>query len=192
MYRVFRFDVEKTIQAVAFLLRREPHRCMNYMRLLKILYIAEREILAESGKPLTGSPVVAVPRGLLLEDVHELIRSQHIDTPRWSVYFRVENYRLAMVADPGVGKLSRFVTAKLEEVARRHENDDEWTLAQITRKFPEWVASNPGDSSKRIRLEAILKAMGQQDRLQSIVEGVRDDKLAREFFRGKASASERA
>ncbi|HQU41243.1 MAG TPA: DUF4065 domain-containing protein, partial [Pirellulales bacterium] len=84
MTRAFRFNPVKTIQAVAFLLRREPARRMNYMRLLKILYLAERAILAESGKPLTGSPVLATPRGPLFADVLGLIRGQHIATPEWA------------------------------------------------------------------------------------------------------------
>ena len=49
---------------------------MNYMRLLKVLYLAEREILADSGKPLTGSRVVAMPRGPVLEDLFQLIKGQ--------------------------------------------------------------------------------------------------------------------
>lgn len=43
MTRPFKFNSEKAIQAVAFLLRRERGHRMNYMRLLKVLYFAERK-----------------------------------------------------------------------------------------------------------------------------------------------------
>lgn len=42
MTRSFRFYPEKAVQAVAFLLRRERGHRMNYMRLLKVLYLSER------------------------------------------------------------------------------------------------------------------------------------------------------
>ena len=77
MSRPFQFYPEKAIEAVAFLLRRERGHRMNYMRLLKVLYIAEREILAESSTPLTRSTVVAMERGPVLEDVLHLIRGEH-------------------------------------------------------------------------------------------------------------------
>ena len=182
MFRAFRFDPEKSIQAVAFLLRREPHRCMNYMRLLKVLYIAEREIIAESGKPLTGSPVVAMKRGPVLQDVYDLIRSQHASTPIWSRYFQVEHFHLEMIDDPGIGKLSRFVTRKLEEVAVRHQNDDEWAMVEFTHKLPEWVKNDPGESSKWISLEDILESVGRKQDLNEIVRGTKDDEFARKLF----------
>ena len=57
---------------------------MNYMRLLKVLYIAEREILAESSTPLMRSTVVAMERGPVLEDVLHLIRGEHSATDKWA------------------------------------------------------------------------------------------------------------
>ncbi|HUY33801.1 MAG TPA: hypothetical protein VMV69_13715 [Pirellulales bacterium] len=38
MSRPFEFDIGKSIQAIAFLLRGAQGRRMNYMRLLKLLY----------------------------------------------------------------------------------------------------------------------------------------------------------
>ena len=120
---------------------------MNYMRLLKVLYIAEREILAESSTPLTGSTVIAMKRGPVLEDVLHLIRGEHSATDKWAAYIQVDRYHLEMVKDPGVRLLSRYVSRKLEEVATRYENLDEWGMVEITHKLPEWQRNDPGDSS---------------------------------------------
>jgi uncharacterized phage-associated protein len=182
MFRAFRFDTEKTIQAVAFLLRRE-HSCrMNYMRLLKVLYIAERECLAETGKPLTGSPAYAMERGPVLEDVYALIKGGHRDDDLWNRHFRREHYRLAMTNDPGGSRLSKFLVGKLEEVAARHEDDDEWAMVDITHRLPEWQKNEPGKSSKPIPLEDILAGIGRLDDMGAILEGTRADQRSSDFF----------
>lgn len=189
MNRPFPFNPLKTIQAVAFLLRREPARRMNYMRLLKILYLAEREILAESGKPLSGSHVVATRRGPILEDVLSLIRGQHTATPQWSRFFRTDRYQLDMLDDPGVTHLSRFVTTKLDQVARRYDELDEWALVEEACKLPEWQHNDPGDSSREIPLFDILEAVGRGKDYETIVAGAREDALATQFFTDVGAAS---
>jgi len=189
MSHVFRFDIERTIQAVAFFLRREQGRCMNYMRLIKLLYLAEREALCESGKPITGCRVIAMQRGPVLEEVLSLVRSQHIGTPEWARHFATTHYSIQMIDDPGVGRLSRFVANKLEEIAERHENDDEWAMVEITHKLPEWIKNNPGESSKEIPLADILEAAGCRDELPRIVENARNDAKASAFFSAKSELS---
>ncbi len=154
---------------------------MNYMRLLKVLYIAEREILAESSTPLTGSTVIAMKRGPVLEDVLHLIRGEHSATHKWAAYIQVDRYRLEMVKDPGVRLLSRYVARKLEEVATRYENLDEWGMVEITHKLPEWQINDPGDSSQEIPLAHILEAVGRLDDLERIVANAREDESARAF-----------
>ncbi len=48
------FIAEKTIQAVAHLPKREPGHRSNYMRILKLLYLAERKSLELRVSPLCG------------------------------------------------------------------------------------------------------------------------------------------
>lgn len=180
--RPFRFNRFKTMQAAAYLLRREPARRMNYMRLIKLLYLAEREILAEAGKPLTGSRVIAVRRGPVLEEVLALIHGQHIATPEWARFFRTDRYHIEMIDDPGVSHLSKFVSGTLEAVAERYDQFDEWDLAEETRKLLEWRRNDPGDSSREIPLLHILEAIGRANDLDRIVAGARQDALATDFF----------
>ena len=187
MGSLFRFSAEKAIQATAFLLRRERGHRMNYMRLLKVLYLAEREILADSGKPLTGSRVVAMQRGPVLEDVWKLIRGEHRAVGRWSTFIQVDRYHLEMIADPGAGLLSKFVTQKLEEVASRYDTFDEWAMVEETHRLPEWKRNNPGESSREIPLAHILEAIGRGGDLEKIVARAREDDRACNFFCGSES-----
>ena len=172
-HRQFRFDIERTCQAVAGLLRQLPGHRMNYMRLLKLLYLVERKCLQESGGPLTGSPVIAMERGPVLEDVFSLIRQSHPATPIWGKYFRSDRYELVMIDDPGNRRLTPFIVDTINAVARMHEDHDEHDMVDISHTLPEWQKNDPGKSSRPIPLEDILEAIGKASELNKIVEFAR-------------------
>jgi uncharacterized phage-associated protein len=169
----FPLHVEKAIQAIGVLFRQDGVKSMNYMRLLKLLYIADREALKETGRPITGGPVVAMERGPVLEEVYDLIRGQHQEMPLWGRFFRKNRFSLELAKDPDVRKLSKYEIRKLQEVAQRHENDDEWSLSRLTHSFDEWRKNDPGTSCKLIALKDILRAIGLGQSTDEIMEDVR-------------------
>jgi uncharacterized phage-associated protein len=164
----FPFKLLKTIQAIGVLLRFDGIKRMNYMRLLKLLYIADRESLRETGRPITGGPVVAMERGPVLKEVYDLILGQHREMPLWTQFFRKERYDLLELAEPDVGQLSRYEIGKLQEVAKTYQDDDEWALVDITHTFPEWKQNDPGKSSKPIPLSSILEALERADAIEEL------------------------
>jgi uncharacterized phage-associated protein len=165
-----RFNFRRALQAAAFLLRQTPGSRMNYMRLLKLLYVAERECLQESSRVLLGGPVLAMERGPVLEEVYELIRGQHPDAPEWTKHFHTEHYHLVMHDDPGIGAITPFFARKLTEVAERYQEMDEWAMVDLTHQFPEWQKNNPGKSSRPIPLHDILEAVGRAEDASDIIE----------------------
>jgi len=181
---IFRFEIRKTIQAAAELLRLERARQMNYMRLLKLLYIADRESLKETGRPITGDRAVAMERGPVLSTVLDLIKGQHIESPTWSKYLRKEGYHLELQEDPGKGGLSRYEIGKLQEISRRYEDCDEWDMVAIAHEFEEWKRNDPGKSSRPIPLDDILSAIGRAGDRESIIEDARDEAIFDRFFAG--------
>ena len=48
---------------------------------------------------------------------------------------------------------------KLQEIAKRYEDQDEWDLSQHTHEFPEWQKNEAGKSCRPIPLEDILQAV---------------------------------
>jgi uncharacterized phage-associated protein len=166
----FRLKVSKTIQAIGVLFRFEGVCRMNYMRLLKLLYIADREALRETGRPITGGPVVAMERGPVLLEVFDLIRGQHREMPLWDEHYRTDRYDLKRVRDPDVGQLSKYEIRKLQEIAKRHAEDDEWQLSRLTHEFPEWKKNEPGPAPRPIPLEDTLEAVGQSQAVQRILD----------------------
>lgn len=66
----YQFNFQKTFHAAAMLLR-EHHGHMEPIRLLKLLYTTDRELLAECGRTLTGDQAVALRRGPVLTHVYD-------------------------------------------------------------------------------------------------------------------------
>lgn len=166
----FPSKVDKTIQAVGVLFRHDGVTRMNYMRLLKLLYIADREAFKETGRPITGGPTIALERGPVLEEAYDLVRGQHAEMPLWDKFFRKDRYDLELVEDPDVKKLSKYEIQKLQEIATRHLEDDEWALSRFTHNFEEWKRNDPGQSSRRIPLEDVLSAVGLAASAKEIAE----------------------
>jgi uncharacterized phage-associated protein len=174
MSHPFYFDVPKTIQAIGVLLRNSPGRRMNYLRLLKLLYIADRESLRETGRPITGDQAVAMPRGPVLSGVYNLVRGHHMQIPLWNTYFRCEKWDLEFRAETEIGDLSKYEIEKLESITRQYDDRDEWEMVEETHKFPEWKKNDPGDSSRPIPLEDILDAVGRAHDIEAIINDEKD------------------
>src|SRR3954451_19324827 len=111
----FRFHFERTLQASAHLLRLDGKR-MGYLRLLKLLYIADREWLAETGDSITGDRALAMKNGPGLSPVYDLIRGDAAQSGQWDDFIHKDGYTVALVKDPGRGDLSKGIIDKLSEV----------------------------------------------------------------------------
>ena len=159
----FQFGVDKLIQAVGVLLRSEADRRMGYLRLLKLLYIADREALEERGRPIVGTRPVAMDYGPVHSEVLDLVNGQHWAEQRWSAFIRKDGYEIELTDDPGVLSLSRYEIAKLNEISARYRELDQWELANLTHEFPEWKAHHVPGSSSDIPLEDILAAVNRSD-----------------------------
>ena len=158
---VFRFKIEKAIQAVAALLHFHGSKEMSYLRMLKLLYIADRESLKETGRPITGDRVVAMEHGPVLSSEYDLIKGAHTGWPTWSEYLGKKGYRIELLRDPGNGALSKYEVGKLRELTERYAEKNEWDMVEIIHSLDEWKKNDPGKSSKPIPFEDLLEAIGR-------------------------------
>jgi uncharacterized phage-associated protein len=183
---LFQFNIDKTIQAIATLLHFHGTKEMSYLRILKLLYIADRESLKETGRPITGDHVVAMEHGPVLSGVFDLIKGEHRAWKVWSEYLKKNGYRIEMTNDPGNGRLSKYEIGKLRDLAERYADKNEWDMVEIAHTFEEWKRNNPGKSSKPIPLEHILEAVGRAGDKDAIEQDARDQAAFDRFFAGVA------
>jgi uncharacterized phage-associated protein len=169
---VFRVDIPKTIQAICLLLKAMKTDRLEYISILKLLYIADRESLAERGAPITGDVPIAMKNGPVLSAIYALVnREREEDLPLWLSYFHREDYDLEMKADPGTELLSRYEEKKLTDVAERFAKFTWRELVRHTHEFEEWKINNPeveGVNVVRISIDDILNAVGRGAQAESI------------------------
>lgn len=173
---MFPFKFEKTLQAVAALLRAEPLHCMSRLRLIKLLYMADRDSLRETGAPITGDSAFAMKNGPVLSQTYDLIKGEHVRAGEWRRFFVNCGHLVQLADDPGTGRLSKYEIAKLNEISEKFRVKDAWDMVEVTHGLAEW--HDPGASSRRIPLKDILTAVGRGDDIKEIEE----DAEAETFF----------
>lgn len=151
----------KVIQAVGVLLSKEQTRRMDRARLLKLLYIAERESLKERGVPILGGRVVAMKKGPLHSEVYDLIKGEQVDVSQWMEFFQNVGYQIELVHVPSRDELSEYEINKLNEISDRYASKDAEEVVEETHSFVEYIKNYIENTSKTIPLDDILEAVGR-------------------------------
>ena len=166
----FRSSLLKKIQAAGVILRdRGP---MDRLRLLKLLYIADREALQERGIPIIGGLMVAMKHGPLHSEVYDLIKGAHANEADWSASMISQGNTISLKNDPGRLELSPYEIDKLNAVTERYQEVDTWELSELTHEFEEWKFSFVKGTSRPISSEKLLKEVGFSD---DEIAGIVDD-----------------
>lgn len=156
----FRFDEKKASQAACLLLNRHGGS-MNYMAMIKLLYLADRAALLHCGQPITGDRLVSMPHGPVLSMVLDFINSGSPQAgSAWTEAISPpSNYEVRVLADPGLDELSQFEIGVIEQVDKDYGHFDPWALVKLTHQLPEW--HDPEGSSIPIPPEEILRCEGK-------------------------------
>ena len=178
----FRFDFDKALQAAGVLLSLDGDR-MERIRLLKLLYIADRELLAETGRTITGDRAVAMRHGPVLSQVYDLIKGEASRAGEWGRYVRTVNRAVELRQDPGRGELSRGEIEKLAEVTDRYRDVDDWALSEATHEFEEWSKHFNEDAVASIPWRDVLGAQGKEELVEIIERDEADRRYLDELFR---------
>ncbi len=158
-----RFREDKATQAAAVLLREQGGK-MNYMKLLKLLYLADREALVRWGRPITYDAYVSMRNGPVLSRTYEMI-SEGVPPGRASLWrdciSQPADYSVSLIAECPTDQLSTAEEDLLAEVYREYGHLNRWQLVDLCHTLPEWT--DPGDSAIPIDYEAILRAGGKSE-----------------------------
>ncbi len=161
------FEMLKKLQAVAILVKQEGGQ-IDRLRLLKLLYMAERESLAERGFPIVGGTVTAMKHGPLHSEVYDIIKQ---NGEEWNELFENKGHSIVLKKMPELLDLSDYEIAKLVEVHQRYGDLDTWEVVEITHEFPEWQRVYVPGTSRTIPLESILASVGIEGQLrESLME----------------------
>ena len=165
----FPFEVAKAVQSFGVLFSSENDPKVAFYRLLKLLYISDREFLKETGRPIVGGTDVAMKKGPLNSQTYDLIKGEHPDSNVFLKHFTKDGKRLlVMRTDPGRDDLSRREVRKLMEVSERYRDLDDDELGDLTHEFLEYSQNYEEDTSRPISLQSKLEALDMTESKESI------------------------
>ena len=128
-----RFREAKTTQVAARLLelRGGP---MSYLKLIKLLYIIDREALLRWGRPLTGDRYVSMDHGPVLSQTLNLITEE----PRpdehtfWAEHIsQPENFEVRLKNPAASDELSEAELQLIDEIFGRYGRMKRWDLVDL-------------------------------------------------------------
>lgn len=160
------FNERKVAQMAAYLLHKRGGR-MSHLKLMKLLYLADREALAVYGLPISGDCMVAMPHGPVLSMTLNLMDGDVESAPNgWESWISdKENHELSLKHDIAVDDLDELSPADLdvlEMVWVKFGHMSRWEIRDYTHKHcTEW--KDPNGSSMPISDKHVFRALGRKD-----------------------------
>jgi uncharacterized phage-associated protein len=175
----FNYNPLKTVQAAALFLKlnKQP---MEYMKLIKLLYLADRFSLKMMDDTITGDSYVSMDHGPVLSKLYDLISHGPIydkDNPWFKYISSPQNYCVSLNADPGNDELCEDEEKIIEGVYKTFGQINVWELSKLTHLIPEW--KNPYGSAISIRIEDILRELGKTE---DDIKAVQEDIVKENYF----------
>lgn len=173
------FNERRTAQVAAYLLHRAGGR-LPLLKLMKLMYLAERESLRVFGEPICGDKPVSMPHGPVLSKTYDLMNGWGSQDERgWNAWIEDRSgYDLAlrdasMIRSPELDllELSDGDLEILDAIWSRFGHMGKFELVEYTHSegCPEW--EDPHGSSRPIPPGRLLKALGYDgDALRSIMQ----------------------
>ena len=131
MTAMLQFNEKRSTQAASEFLKRAGGK-LNYMILIKFLYLADREALLKWGTPITGDSYLSMRWGPLLSRTHDLITEELPEDETaasfWKKHIEQQKYDVVLAQDPGTDELS--------------EADEELIAKTFERYFPKYRELN--------------------------------------------------
>jgi len=173
-----KYREKKATQAAARLLQLSGGR-MSHMKLIKLLYLADRRAILQWGRPITFDWYFSLPHGPVLSFTLDKINSDPDPSAPsyWHRYISEREGHEVRLLDPSpTDDLSRAEEELLDKIHSEFGSMDQWQLRDYSHALPEW--QDPQGSSIRIRIRDILAAEGfDEAEIQEI-----EDTLAAEAF----------
>lgn len=161
---LFEFNIQKTIAAVAFLMKREGGE-MDMFLALKMLYLADKEALINWGKPITGDSFVSLPKGPALSEIYDLFKgtARRDHQQEWNTFVSEKvNHSIHLLKPVDIDILSEREMEILESARKTINSFAPWEVAKwLHETCPEW--KDPNGSSIPIDPNTILRAAGKTE-----------------------------
>ncbi len=158
-----RFNEVKTTQAAALFLKLRGGK-MSYMKLIKLLYLLDREALAKWGRPVTFDVYISMNHGPVLSNTLNMINEGNPPEQEsyWSDHISQPSaYSIELKGSVETDELSDAEIELINKIFSEYGNKNRWAIVEELHRLPEW--QNPSGSAIPIEYHDILKATGKSE-----------------------------
>lgn len=147
---------------------------LNYTKLIKLLYLADRQSISDINVSITGDTYASLPLGPILNTTYQLIRGEGSinEQAKWDISFEKDNFMLVQLRNIPTGKLSKYEMKVLSDIAAKYRNVTYSNMIDVLHNpsvCPEW--KDPHNSSLLLSKRDILAALGRtEDEITEIEE----------------------
>jgi uncharacterized phage-associated protein len=141
------FDEQTTAQVAAYFLNKAGGT-MPHMKLVKLMYLADRLSYAECGHSITGDQAYSMEYGPVLSVTLKLVNGEIISEYWRDVVSHRNNNEISLcraVASNYFSRLSDAVSKMLDSTCEVFGCFDQWVLSDYTHSFEEWKEPPPND-----------------------------------------------
>ena len=145
---------------------------MSHLKLMKLLYIAEREALLKWRRPIIFDCYVSMNQGPVLSQTLNVLNGENGSDGPWGKSISLpEKNEVTLEHDPGTDSLSDAEEELIKDVFRRFGRMKRWELRNLTHTFPEW--QDPKGSAIPFEITDILRGAGKTvNEIESIVDEI--------------------
>ncbi len=161
------FNERKAAHMAAFFLGQLPEMRMPHLKLMKLLYLSDREAVRAFGWPISGDRLVSMPHGPVLSQTLNLMDGDVESHPGgWEEWISdKENHELSLRQPLDIAFLDELAPAEidvLKAVWDKFGAMGKWEIRDWTHQnCAEWV--DPKGSSFPIQYDALARAVGFDD-----------------------------
>jgi len=159
----FQFQPEAAVQAAGYLLAHLGRR-VDKVKLMKLMYLADRDHFIKHGRPITGDSQWALPHGPVPSCTLNLLNTG--DDEEGGSYSAAHigaiDRQYVLKADPGFTMILGTACEVLNDVLQRYGDKHTWALRDLTHGLPEFLECHVPGSSAPIPYEVILRHYGAQ------------------------------
>ncbi len=187
------FDVRKAARVAAYFARATGGR-INVLKLVKIIYLADREFAARYDEPMIDDHWVSMDHGPVNSGTLDMVNGMGGPHPDWDAFIGPrEGFDVPLagtLTEADFDELSEADIQVLSSVWGRFGSMTQYEMRDYMHQHcPEW--ENPHGSSTPIPYSRVLKFLGKQD-ADAIAEAIEAARAVNRTFRRNADAREEA
>ena len=137
-------DTKKIIQALTYLAGKEDGKVMDNMKAYKLLWLADRYHLRQTGRTITGDAYYAMPYGIVPSDAKCVLENAKTKMRNPKGYkdryiANKGNHQFMALTDADLQVFSDSDQEALDKVWEAFGSMDALELSDLSHQFPEWT-----------------------------------------------------